>query len=198
MISFLKGKISQKDGNFLVLDVGRVGFKLYCSQNTLQELGPEGKTITVFTYLHVRDDILDLYGFANLEEKALFEALISVSSVGPRSAINIMGVAQTNALVAAINTGNSDLISKASGVGCKTAQRISLELKGKLNISAKQSSKTLNLLEQDVDLEETLVSLGYAKSDAKKAISKIDPKITNFNARLKDALKGGNKKVLGE
>jgi Holliday junction DNA helicase RuvA len=130
---------------------------------------------------------LDLYGFLTEKELLLFESLIGVSGVGPRSGLNIMAVASISQLIAAINEGRADLLSKAGGVGRKTAERITLELKGKLAFS--DSEKSINMMESDIDLEETLVGLGFSRANARNAISKIGSEITDFNERLKIALK---------
>jgi Holliday junction DNA helicase RuvA len=135
----------------------------------------------------VREDANDLYAFLHDEELSLFESLISISGVGPKSAMSVMGVAPTAEIIAAINEGRTDLLSKASGVGKKTAERVVLELKGKLTFA--DTTGVISRMEGDVELEETLVSLGYSKQQARAAIQKLDPSLKEFNERLKAILK---------
>lgn len=194
MIYTVSGELVKKTGDFAVINMGGIGFKVAMPQSSLQDLPKLKNKVQVFTYLHVRETALELFGFNSEDELQLFEKLISVNGVGPKSALNIMSVGNYGSLVAAINEGRSELISKASGVGKKTAQRIAIELKGKLGVE--DGARTVSLLEADIDLEETLESLGYNKADAREVIAKIDPKITGFNERLKEALKAANKKAL--
>jgi Holliday junction DNA helicase RuvA len=194
MIYTVAGELVKKTSEFAVINVGGIGLQIAMPESSLQKLPKLKNKVQVFTYLHVRETSLELFGFASEEELGLFEALISVNGVGPKSALNIMSVANYSSIVAAINEGKSELVSKASGIGKKTAQRIVIDLKGKLGVE--NSARTVSLLESDMDLEETLVSLGYNKADAREVISKIDPKITSFNQRLKEALKNANKKAL--
>lgn len=187
MIYSIFGKLIAKKEYFIVVDVGGIGYKLFISLGTAQNLPSLGSEIKVFCYPYLRQDGLELYGFLTEKELSLFEKLNSVSGVGPKSALGILGVAKTNQLIAAINEGKIDLLTRVSGIGKKTAERIILELKGKLKIE--DSAKILTLMESDIELEETLISLGYTKQEAKSAISKIDPKISGFKERLKEALK---------
>ncbi len=187
MIYSLKGILLHKKTGFVVVETGGVGFRVGVPEGIAADLPPVGKLVSLFCHLHVREDALDLYGFKTEKELSLFESLISVSGVGPKSAINIMNIAAADQLIAAINEGRTELLIKASGIGRKTAERVVLELKGRLDFG--DSSRTISLMESDVDLEETLVGLGFTKQQAKVTVSKIDPKIKGFNERLKEALK---------
>ena len=166
---------------------GGISLRVFASPHTLSALPAIGTAVTLHTYLNVREDALELYGFLNESELDLFEKLISVSGIGPKSAMGILGVSKADQLVAAINEGRTELITRASGIGRKTAERVILELKGKL--AAVGTQETLNLMESDVELEETLTSLGYSRVQAKSAIAKLDPRVTGFKERLKEALK---------
>lgn len=187
MIYSLSGKLTAKKEHFAVVLVGGLGMKVYIPAAVASDLPPVGTNVDLFCHLHVREDALDLYGFLTEAELGLFEALISVTGVGPKSALNIMSVTRADQLAAAINEGRTELLTKASGIGRKTAERVVLELKGKLSFGS--TARTLNLLESDLDLEEALVGLGYSKQQAKAAISRIDPKLKDFNSRLKEALR---------
>ncbi|MDO8601756.1 MAG: Holliday junction branch migration protein RuvA, partial [bacterium] len=155
MIYSLSGKLLHKKPHFIVIEVGGIGLRVTVPETVSQDLPPAGNSVALFTHLHVREDALDLYGFKTEKELFLFESLISISGIGPKSGINIMNIAQVDQLIAAINEGRTELLVKASGIGKKTAERVILELKGKLNFG--DSSKTLSLMEGDIDLEETLV-----------------------------------------
>lgn len=187
MIQSIEGVLREKQKGYAVVVAGGVGYKVYAPLSVLSRLPTLGEQVFFHTHHHVREDANDLYGFLADEELSLFESLISISGVGPKSALGIMGIASTKDLVAAINEGRTDLLTKASGVGKKTAERVVLELKGKLTFM--ETSSAISGMEKDLELEETLVSLGYSKQQARTAIDKIDPAITDFNERLKAVLK---------
>lgn len=187
MIYSLSGVLKQKSHGYVVIEAAGVGYKVTCPVFVLSLLPEIGESATLLTHHHVREDANDLYGFLTDEELSLFESLISVSGIGPKSAMGIMGVAPISELVAAINEGRVDLLTKASGVGKKTAERAILELKGKLTFA--DTSGTIRKMEGDSELEEMLVGLGYNKAQAKAAIAKIDPKIIGLQERLKAVLK---------
>ncbi len=188
MIHRVQGTLLIKRENFMVVETsGGISLRVFASPHTLSALPAIGTAVTLHTYLNVREDALELYGFLNESELDLFEKLISVSGIGPKSAMGILGVSKADQLVAAINEGRTELITRASGIGRKTAERVILELKGKL--AAVGTQETLNLMESDVELEETLTSLGYSRVQAKSAIAKLDPRVTGFKERLKEALK---------
>jgi len=187
MIYSISGRLAFKKENFLVLEAGGVAFKVFAPASVLAALPGSGATVKIFTYLYFREDSIELYGFLSEKELELFERLNSISGIGPKSALGILGIAKIEQLVAAINEGKIELLTRASGIGKKTAERIILELKGKLSLTT--APQILSLMESDVELEETLISLGWSRAQAKGAIGKIDSKITNFKDRLKEALK---------
>lgn len=187
MFYTISGILAAKKEHFFVVEAGGVGYKLHASKAAATKLPSVGTQMKVFCYLAVKQDALDLYGFLSEKELELFERLISVSGVGPKSALNILGVAAVDPLVAAINEGKIDLLTRVSGVGKKTAERVILELKGKLTLPG--SGEMITLMESDVELEETLVGLGYTRAEAKAAVAKIDPAVSGFKERLKEALK---------
>lgn len=187
MIYSITGLLRSKNQNFIVVEAQGVGYKIYFPKALLEQLPPLGQTVLVFCHTHVREDAFDLYGFLTDQQLSLFESLISVSGVGPKSALSIMAVADIHELIAAINEGRVDLLTKAAGVGKKVAERVTLELKGKLSFA--DSTVTLGAMQSNLDLEETLVSLGFSKAQARSTISKIPPDIKDFNERLKAALK---------
>jgi len=187
MIYSISGIFQAKKANFVVVKGGALGYKVFVSAGTLERLPTLGSDVELFTYQNIKEDAQDLFGFLTEKELDLFEALITVNGVGPKSAMNVMGVADIDQLIGAINEGRSDLLGRAAGVGKKTAERIALELKGKLTFA--DTSALTGQIEADIDLEETLVNLGLARATAKAAIAGIDPEIRDFNGRLKAALK---------
>lgn len=170
MISFLKGCIEEKNENLLLLDVNGVGFELTVSSNTLSALPMNGSVVKVLTYMAVREDDISLYGFSSQEERELFNKLITVSGIGPKLAISILSGLALSDLVVAIINEDSKLLSKIKGLGKKTAERLCLELKDKLNSSLVSSDG--NNFEPDYNEDavqlatDTLISLGINKNDA--------------------------------
>lgn len=171
----------------MVISVGGFDFKVSVSLGTSERLPTAGHEIELFTYFHLKEGGVDLYGFLHEAERQFFEALISVSGVGPKSALSILGVAPAEELMAAIAKGEVDLLQRSSGIGRKTAERIVLELKDKLG--GRLSEESTGLLEADNDILEALLSLGYRRDKAKEAVRKIDPALATASERLRDALK---------
>lgn len=173
MISFLVGTIEEKRENMCVVNVNGVGYELTISNNTLVTLPMEGQTAKVLTYLQVSENTgVCLYGFATEEEKAMFMKLITVSGVGPKSAIQVLSGAKLSEIVVAIATGDSTMLSKIKGLGKKTAERICLELKDKVSTLSMDTIDTvlpenLNINESVLnDAVETLINLGVNKNEA--------------------------------
>jgi Holliday junction DNA helicase RuvA len=187
MIYSLDGILRKKQDTWAVIEVSGIGYKVTLPLFVISKLPQVGERVSVLTHHHIREDASDLYGFTSDKELSLFESLISVSGIGPKSAMGIMGVAPIDELVAALNEGRVDLLTKASGVGKKTAERAVLELKGKLTFS--DNSGTIARMEGSAELEETLVGLGYSKAQAKNAIDKLDPAIVGFQEKLRAVLK---------
>lgn len=186
MLYTLAGTVALKKDNFFVLEVGGFGIKVFAPLNVLRDL-QTGKATKIFTSFKVKEDAFEIYGFLNEEELNFFELLNSVNGVGPKTALNIMNIDVFDRLVAAISEGRVELLTKASGIGKKTAERVILELRGKLG---REGSKELvGIMESDHDIVEALVGLGYTKSQAKSAISKVDEKLKKLEERIRAALK---------
>ncbi len=187
MIYSLHGKLIEKKDNYFVIEIGGIGFLVKSSLNVLRSLPQIGQLVNVFTYLHVREDALELYGFLNQEDLKFFQMLIGISGIGPKSALGILSLEKAEKLKAAISEGRSELLTKASGVGKKTADRIILELRGKLK--QEESGKIVGLMESDRDIVEALSNLGYTKIQARDSLAKVDSKIIKMEERIKEALK---------
>ncbi len=137
MIAMIEGVVIEKNENeALLMTSGGVGYRVMCSVNTLSLLPAAGQSCRLFTYLNVREDAMELYGFTSKEEKEMFRRLISVSGIGAKSALAVLGSMSLSDLRLAILTGDANALSRAPGIGKKTAQRISLELKDKLTQDA--------------------------------------------------------------
>lgn len=182
----MKGKVSGSGTNFGVIAIGGLGLKVFMPGHLLGKLRV-GEDMEISCHLHVREDALDLYGFPSREELELFELLIGVSGVGPKSALAILDVADLKELCAAIEESRPDLLTRASGVGRKSAERIIIELKGK--VSGGESGELVKKMEGDTDLIETLIGLGYRRDQAKAAVGKVPEGLKGLESRLKEVLK---------
>jgi len=188
MIAYLRGRIINKSLNFAVLEVSGIGYQIFAGENFLNEL-KIGAEAEVYTHHQVREEASDLYGFKTLEDLELFTLLLSVSGVGPKSALGVISMASASDIKEAIIRGDANLLTKVSGIGKKTAERLVLELKTKIlrSGSATLSSNSLSLVGSDeID---ALMSLGYSLSDARGAFNLIDPSLTDSGERVKAALK---------
>ena len=191
MIHSLSGKLVGRREGWIIVEAGGIGFKVFLSGRSAQSLPQNGSEIKIFCALYNRENApFELFGFLNESELYLFEKLNTVSGIGPKTALSVMSVAPIDQLIAAINSGKTELLTKASGIGKKTAERVVVDLRGKLDgASQEATAQSLNLMESDVELEETLLSLGYSRQQAKASIAKIPAGVTGFKERLKEALK---------
>jgi Holliday junction DNA helicase RuvA len=193
MLYCVAGELVLKGDNFLVIETGGIGFKIFASSQTIRRAGALGGEKKLFTHFHIREDAMELYGFLSEEELSFFELLISVSGVGPKSALSIIDVADLEELSAAIQEGRPDLLTKASGIGRKTAERIIVELRNKMKSS--RSGAVVEKMETDADLVEALSNLGYRREEVREALAKVSKKTVGVEVRLKEALQilGGRK-----
>jgi len=187
MFYSIEGRIASKGEGFFVLEAGGIGYKVFANMHTLKNLQSIETSVKIFTHLESREDALELYGFLSESELRFFELLISVSGVGPKSALAILDIAELDKLAAAIKENRPDLLARASGIGRKTAERIIVELKNK--VAAEASQETVKTMQHDADILEALVGLGYRRDEAREALGKIDVKTSDLEARLKAALK---------
>lgn len=183
MIAFLKGVVSEKNTKALVVTVGGVGLKVFAPVETLQK-ATRGKEISLFTHLVVREDALTLYGFTDKEVLEFFELLIGISGIGPKTAVAILNVANPETIRKAVASGDTSYLTKVSGIGKKTADRIVRELEDKIGALAEGAS-----VQEEVDVVEALRSLGYSQSGAREALKKVPQLVTGAGERIKAALK---------
>lgn len=182
MYSYIRGIVAERGHNELVIEAGGVGYLLTCSMNTMQDAALTGEEMKVYTYLSVREDAMELFGFATREEKTMFLRLTSISGIGPRTALGILGSMPLRDLTLAIVTGDTVALSRAPGIGKKTAQRIALELKEKITADDFESlpegaKPVMNVKHMQEDaMQEALLalqSLGYSNGEATKALSAV-------------------------
>jgi Holliday junction DNA helicase RuvA len=183
MIGSIKGKIILKKEKFLIVETGGVGYKISISPDVLSKTKKLEEEIFLFIHTHVREDCLDLYGFLSLEELEFFEMLISVSGIGPKGALQILGIASIETLRKAIGTGDTSYLTKISGIGKKTAEKIVIELRDKMGEVEKGSS-----MQEELDAMEALKSLGYMQNEIREVLKKVSPDL-NTNEKIREALK---------
>lgn len=187
MIGSLKGKVELKDGTIIIVDVHGVGYKAQVSSEVLNK-ALIGQEIKIYTYTYVREDVLELFGFSSAEDLKLFERIISVSGIGPRSAINIFSVGKRENIIEAVIKGDVEFFTQVPRLGRKNAQKIIIELRGKLG-----SLEDLDLSEEtDGQTNEVLNALktfGFSAKEAKEAIKSIDKKIEGVEEKVRLALK---------
>lgn len=186
MISRITGKIIHADTRFFIIDVNGVGYKVYTTAGVLEQQLPE--TVSFWTYLAVREDALDLYGFPTKDELDFFELLISVNGIGPKSALSILNVANPATIRKAVLTEDPSYLTKVSGIGKKNAEKIVLELKSKLS-GWETNDADLAASAYESDALEALKSLGYQERDAREALKKVSRDITDTGECVKQALK---------
>lgn len=186
MIVHLSGTILFKGLKDVVIDVHGIGYRVFCGTETLNKISEKSEKVNLWTHHAVREDAHELYGFLRQEELAFFELLIGISGIGPKSALGIMALAPLDTLKRAIAAGEITYLTKVSGIGKKTAQKIILELREKL---AGDTTGEAGELAGDADVLEALISLGYQRVPARAAIQQLSATITNTNARIKEAIK---------
>ncbi len=184
MISSLSGTIQRKDLNSLVVDVLGVGYRVLVPLETALDAAPSSP-IFLWTHLVVRENALELFGFSDKENLDTFELLITISGIGPRTALNILNAATPAMLRQAVASADTSYLTRVSGIGKKNAEKIVLELKDKLKIAREDLLDTRS----EGDALEALVSLGYSERDARQALKKVSKDIKSASDRVKAALK---------
>ena len=202
MLAYIKGELVSKARGYVVIDVGGLGYKVFMSEIAMENIGKIGDIVKVHTYYRVMEDDISIFGFNTPEELRLFELLISVSGVGAKTAINMLGVIEPSDFAISIISNDINTLKKLPGIGPKTAQRIVLELKDKLkkeqqieelSIAANSGDKKLEIrkaIEKDSKEEDAFTALqvlGYTSREIEKAMDKIDKE----NMSLEDIIKAG-------
>ena len=198
MFYYLKGELVHRDTNFCVIDCGGVAYRLTVSLSTLSHLvGKDGTTVKLYTYLAVREDGVELFGFISREERESFMKLTSVSGIGPKAAMSILSTMTPDDLALAIASEDTKAIARAPGIGAKTAARVVLELKDKITkdmMSASPQSFGTAPVSMPMggaltDATEALMALGYDKNTVLSALKGVDTKGADAGALIRLALK---------
>jgi len=185
MIGFIEGKIEFSNDKCIIIDVNGVGYKVYISAAIFKKLPKIGEKVKLYTHLHVREDILDLYGFLDRKELEFFEMLISISGIGPKGALNILNVASIETLKKAIANEESSILTKVSGIGKKTAEKIILELKNKVSGGELLGDKS----GADSEAIDALIGLGYKLYEAREVLKRIPEDFKDVGEKVREALK---------
>ena len=187
MIGALKGTVDFLDKPFMVIDVNGVGYKVLISDSFYSKLTP-GEKVKVYTYTHVREDALELFGFREIEDLKLFENLISVSGIGPKTALNIFSFGQRSDIVEAILKGDVSFFSSVPRLGTKNAQKIIIELKNKMGSTVDLDLSGKEQAEND-EVVAALKNFGFTVSEAQKALREIKGKELKPEEKIRLALK---------
>ncbi|MFA6551793.1 MAG: Holliday junction branch migration protein RuvA [Patescibacteria group bacterium] len=193
MLSFLRGKILNKSQNFIILEANNIGYQIFINAAAYADLNV-GQEMEFYLYHHVREDMDDLYGFKNFAELEFFKLLLSVSGVGPKSALGVLGMASVEDIKESIGAGDPSVLTKVSGVGKKTAERIVLELRGKIDHLAPVDSNGMASASANSDEIDALMSLGYSLQQARDALKNVDTDIKESGERIRAALRGLSRK----
>ncbi len=189
MIARLRGAVIDVRADSVILDVAGVGYKVRAGAPVLAQAHERrGEELSVYTYLAVREDALELYGFETSEELSLFELLIGVSGIGPKSALSIMNLGDTEGLRSAIANGDIAYLTRVSGIGRKTAEKIVLELREKAG-GMESSADGGSVTGADADVIDALTSLGYTLRQAREALKSVPKEITGTSDKLREALR---------
>jgi len=187
MIGQLTGSFSHSGERFIILSVRGVGYKVFTTPENIATLQASSQETTVWTHLVVREDALDLYGFTTEQELEFFELLLTVSGIGPKSALAILSLAGMDTLRQSIITNNTEYLTKIGGIGKKSAEKIVLELKDRVRkLSASLPTKDLDTHDEVLS---ALESLGYSLKEAREAVKKIPTEMKDTGEKIKQALK---------
>jgi Holliday junction DNA helicase RuvA len=187
MIAKIKGQILDKFEEYLIIETGGIGYKIFVTEQVLERT-KKGSDAEFYTHLIVRENILDLYGFYEKDEIAIFELLLAVSGIGPKGALGVLSEASPSEIQTSIVNSDYSILTKVSGIGQKTAERIVLELKNKIGKLSIKSSPNVVGRVVDLDVIEALETLGYSSREVKEVVKKIDPKISETEIKIKLAL----------
>ncbi len=197
MISYIKGALERRAESYIIIETGGIGYQIFVSPATLAKLPQTGERVRVFTYFSVKEDGISLYGFATMEEQEMFHKLLTVSGVGPKGALGFLSQLTPQEIILAIISEDVKTLSKAPGVGRKTAQRVILELKDKfktedaLSMGEELQGVVETAMGGDAKFEaiDAMTALGYSRSEAAKAVNAVAAEGMSTEDILKAALK---------
>lgn len=193
MYAYISGKIADKTNNYVVIDNGGMGYKIFMSPSVIEKLPDVGEFQKIHTYYYVREDVISLYGFLTNEELRMFELLLSVSGIGAKSAIQILSNITPSSFALAVISNDVSKIVKIPGIGSKTAARIILELKDKLKTEQaisknEQVVEAIHESEKDTEAVVALQVLGYTRKEIEKALEKFETQNLTVEEIIKKAL----------
>jgi len=182
MIGFVEGPLENIDIDKITVNAGGLGYEIVVTSSVMRHLPQKGQKVRVLTYLNVKEDSMQLFGFSSKDEKSLFLQLLSVSGIGPKGAMNIVSSFDLNTLVAAIAKADVDFLTSVPGIGKKTAQRVVVELKEKISKAYSLEAETKLFAEKDQspqqkDAVSALIALGYSAKDARQSVSSVMGKL---------------------
>ena len=194
MLAYIKGTLEMKTKNFIVIDVGGLGYKIFMPETTINEIGEIGENIKVHTYYRVREDDISIYGFRTAEELRTFELLLSVSGVGAKSALTMLSCIEPSEFAIAVISNNVKLLTQIPGIGTNSAQRIILELKDKLKAEQDEEQieqsklKSAKINETVQEAISGLMVLGYSRKDIDKAFEHLAVESSSVEDLIKNGL----------
>ncbi len=188
MLAYLKGKIKNKGNGYVVLTIRDIGYKVFVNEAVYSELSI-GDESELYIYQHVREDALTLFGFYNIDQLEMFELLLSVSGIGPKSALGLLAVGDIGFIRDAIANGDYDVLTKVSGIGKKTAERVVMELRDKMAAISLTSAGSALPNSSSADEIDAMIALGYSRQQAREALKKVDTSIKDSGERIREALK---------
>lgn len=191
MIAHIQGRVTEKFGRSVIVDVGGVGYEVVLAEGDFEEARLD-EGVKVYTYHHIREQSEELFGFSSLAGKKIFELLISVQGVGPKAAMAILSLGAAEEVRNAIANGDSGYVSGASGVGKKTAERVIVDLKDKVGLPTYYGRKAgveLEVPKESDEALEALMALGYTLKDATMALEKVNTELS-VSERVRQALRG--------
>lgn len=195
MFAYIKGSLEEKSNNYVVIETGGIGYKIFMPEPTINQLGNIGDLVKVYTHYHVREDEISLYGFLSNEELKTFELLISVSGIGTKLALVILANIEPSSFALAVISNDTSKLVKIPGIGAKTAARIILELKDKLKndeIISKKNEKEKSPIYDEEKVNEAIAALqvlGYNKKEIEKAMQDLAIEDLSIEEMIKEGLK---------
>ncbi len=192
MISYIKGEVVKKGIDYLILDNNNIGYYINTSFSTLEKISEKEKII-ILTYMHIREDIIALYGFLTSDEIDLFKKLIIVNGIGPRAGLSVLSTYEANTIKEIILKEDVSRLSKVPGIGKKTASKIILELKDKVGTVEELQGSEIVVSSEMSDMIDALTSLGFNYAEVKKTLANMELSGKSENDIIKEALKNMNR-----
>lgn len=187
MISLISGKLESKKDKYVVVDAAGVGYRVFVSPETLSKVPKIGGTVKLHTLLYVRESAMELYGFLAEEELVLCEMLTAISGIGPKAAMSILAIASPQKIKEAIAEGDDTILTRVSGIGRKTAQKVILELKERVREELRYIGKIENVLDSEV--RDALQALGYGERQIRETLKQVPDSVKKVEERVRAALK---------